>query len=460
MRISLIFGSLLALTLVALTAAGADLNWKGRYNLEGVLIKGAPLTGKTERSYMQHHLILEPKIVASDGVNIYGRFDILNNDYSDSLGYKGGEFFGKVGTAKGTSTETEAPETFEATLVYLAWIHEFGSFIGGRFPMEFGLGLTKNAGTGAFDHYLDSMDGIGYKIVMGNLYFLPMYGKYREGVLNDEDEIYQYFFQLQYENADTELEMGLMYDARVATRGGNDSVGGMYDPTSAGTIVGDFHSDIVGIYAQKHWGTLRLGFEANFHTGETGIENTDGDQIKINSFGMALELASEPENSAFHWSFMAGYMTGDDPETEDLYEGFLADRNYDIAMLMFNHPIGNVDATGSSSAYLNTASGLTKRHELPDVDYLTNAYYLAPEVRWVVSEDWSLYSKLIWANLVVSQDTDDDDVNLGTEVDLGTQFKPHKNLTWGIDVGLLFPGTLYEDKNFAYGIQTRAAISF
>ncbi|MCB0394969.1 MAG: hypothetical protein KDD25_10435, partial [Bdellovibrionales bacterium] len=91
MRISLIFGALLALLLMSQLTQASDVAWSGRYNFEGVLLQGPELRGETERSYLQHHLILKPKIVATDGVNIYGRFDIMNSSL-DEIGYRGGQF--------------------------------------------------------------------------------------------------------------------------------------------------------------------------------------------------------------------------------------------------------------------------------------------------------------------------------------------------------------------------------
>ncbi len=71
------------LSLFVTTTFAGDISWSGRYRFEGLSLNNPGLdSSKKEKAYMLHHMILQPKIVAADGVNIYGRFDILNSgDY-------------------------------------------------------------------------------------------------------------------------------------------------------------------------------------------------------------------------------------------------------------------------------------------------------------------------------------------------------------------------------------------
>src|SRR5258708_34154805 len=65
----------------ACQAYSADLDWSGKYRIEGVFIKNYTLdkSAGVEDSFILNHLIMEPKIIATDGVNIKSRFDIFNN---------------------------------------------------------------------------------------------------------------------------------------------------------------------------------------------------------------------------------------------------------------------------------------------------------------------------------------------------------------------------------------------
>ena len=134
-------------------------------------------------------------------------------------------------------------------------------------------------------------------------------------------------------------------------------------------------------------------------------------------------------------------------------------------MILFNHPVGKGDAIGGSSFYANNRTGITSSQNVPDVAALTNTLYLAPKLNWNFSEKWSLNSSVLWAQLNTPQ-YDDGASDLGFEIDASFVFKPNDALTWSIDGGVLLPGSAFEgggafdSPETAYGIQTRAAISF
>src|SRR5437879_3916600 len=61
-------------------AIAADMNWSGRYRFETLQITNPDAQNvKTQKAYSLHHLSLQPKIVATDSVNILGKFELLNN---------------------------------------------------------------------------------------------------------------------------------------------------------------------------------------------------------------------------------------------------------------------------------------------------------------------------------------------------------------------------------------------
>ncbi len=69
----------LLIMLLALQVHATDVMWEGLYRSEGVSVVNPTFfnpNGPT-KSYLSHHLILNPKIVAMDGLNLYGRLDIF-----------------------------------------------------------------------------------------------------------------------------------------------------------------------------------------------------------------------------------------------------------------------------------------------------------------------------------------------------------------------------------------------
>src|ERR1017187_9626312 len=208
-------------------AQAASLEWEGRYRVEGTYIKNFTLDAHAgiENSFIVHHLILEPKIVVSDGLILKTRFDVANNNLKNN---QLGQVFGTVsaGQPPAVFARTGDDYTVKATTLYANWINEFGSFVVGRIPFQFGLGMTFNDGSGPFDHWLSTKDIVAYKLALGNITITPAYGKVRESVFTNEDDINDYIIMAEYTNPETDLSMGVIYDNRIApTDGGSPWVG-------------------------------------------------------------------------------------------------------------------------------------------------------------------------------------------------------------------------------------------
>lgn len=469
-------------TALLLNSAHADIEWSGVYRIEGNFLKNSELGSKgKELTYGLHHLVLRPKIVAGDGLTIYGQFDILNNKtYPNS---QMGQVFGSgvrlsaasdttsVGNSNSVS-QTHASDTVQVTQLYLTYSQEYGQLIMGRAPLHFGLGMTHNAGRGLFDHWYDTRDLVGFKFILGPMWFLPMLGKPSEGALNQNDDVNDFMLQFQYEIPDEDLELGFFAQNR---RGGSQSsdapTPAVADP--AGSVLGGAGATNTGganmkqysFYALKDSSDLRFGIEATFQSGESGVMTTSGDNVTWDAFGIAGELEYRPEASNWNWALRAGTATGDDPTTDAKFEGFIFDRNYDVAMLMFNHPLGQDDFLRTrlvTGAVRDANSNIA----LADVEAVSNAFYISPSAKYRLSEHWtwnnSLTAGFLNTDPIINKSIGKD---LGYEWDTSMSYSPRKGLTWVTQAGLLFPGSAWEgdaqyDSSFAFGLTTKAAISF
>lgn len=488
----LIGGTLAAVTgLASITltdkANAADLTWGGLYRVEGNFIENPELSGaKSNKAYLLHHLVLSPKIVAADGLTIFSRFDVLN-DAGFGVGPTGriysvaGDVIGNgpgsgpgiatTGTESNAFATTQQASTVAVTSLYASWVHEFGQLVVGRTPFHFGLGAAYNAGNGLFDHYIDTKDVVGYRVILGNLSFFPMIGKVSEGNLGEEDDVNDYIIQLMYENPETELALGILYQRRIGTHAGNDApING--DPTTGGPIGGPgatyadgFNQSLIGLFSTQKLGDFRIGVEADLISGDTGV-STAGVGTSLNGFGVAAELGWEPQDSKWSAQFKAGMASGDDPGTADTYEGFVFNRNYDVALLMFNHPLGQADFLRSGLVRNTGASAPPVRNQI-DTEAISNAIYLAPSVQYQWKENMSYGGSFIYGILnkdpIAGSGTASD---LGYEIDLNFTYKPYERLTWITQMGFLLPGDAWKggsnnfDTDMAYGITTKAAISF
>ncbi len=459
-------------------AQASDMSWAGTYRFEGLRMSNPELNStERDKNYMLHHLILTPKMVAADGVTIYSRFDIFNGVTNSQVG----DFFGQgprdsttantAATAGNSNvlSQTQDDGMLAVTQLYLQWAQEFGSLVVGRAPLQFGLGVTHNAGNGAFDHWFDTRDMVGYKVTTGNLYIMPIIGKVNEGVLGHEDDVNDYILQVQYENPETELALGVMAEWRNATGPGSDAPSSGANPTggiggTGSTTAGNYKHRLVSIYSTQRFGNFKFGIEAGLLTGDAGVQTLAAQSVRLNSYGVAAELGYAKEGGRWDAAVRFGMASGDNSGTDDSFEGYAFDRNYDVAFMMFNHPMGSGDALRSN---VWTGRGATPASDLPDTESISNAMYVSPRYNRHMSEKSSWGAAFTWAQAnEQASTTSTSGTDLGYELDLNYSYRPYERMLWSTDIGLLMPGDAWvagvpgAEAKFGYGIVTKAAISF
>lgn len=440
--------------------AFADISWSGNYRMEAVKVKGAELdSNQNSKAYLLHHIVLQPKLVAADGINIYGRFDLLNSSALDNVA---GQSFGTgpnsptapAGTKSNTFSDMQNPNSpLWVTQLYATWTQEFGVFVVGRAPLQFGLGMNYSDGSGLFDHYMSTRDMIGYKAVLGNLSVMPILAKVNEGALNDEDDINDYILNVNYENPETDLSLGAFYRLRVATRAGNDTA----TPAPAG-----FKSQQVNVFGGRKWGNLGLGVEGGFNSGDLGVAGGTGN-VKLDSYGVAAELKYANPDSKWSYGSKAGLASGDDAGTTDTYEGFIFNRNYNVGMLLFNHPLGRGDNLRTSAVRDVTSLSSSQI----DTEAVSNAMFVAPNFQHRWKENLSWGATFVWATAQAEAYPGMDNA-LGYELDMNLTYKPYEKMRWITEIGALMPGEAWNtgtgnptlDNKLVYGITTKAAITF
>jgi hypothetical protein len=469
---------------VSFSALAADIEWSGLYRIEGVSIHEPDLTTRSrDTGYGLQHLILRPKIVASDGFTLKSQFEVFNSDAYPNTHI--GQVFGDNvrGTNEGISGSKDASNVFsgngkagtiKVSQLYLTWDHEYGSLVVGRVPLQFGLGMTYSAGNGLFDHFYDAMDLIGYKVVFGNLFVLPMIGKLSSGQLNRNDAVTAYMIQAQYDSPENDLEMGVFYqlkhtgdqgsDAPLVDSAGVPIIGGANSTNTSGVGI-----QTINVFVQRNTPTFRFGIEGSFQGGQTGVRTAGGDRVTINGLGIATEFEWKPLESNWNFGLKAGMATGDDPTSDDKFEGYTFNQNYDVAFLLFNHPLGQYDVfrtriVGGGGGVPGTPTEINQ----VDIDTISNVFYFAPYVTYRLSDKWNmkgvLATGLLQVDPIANQPVSKD---VGFELDYSMSYTPRKGVMWVNEIGLLFPGGAFKGSPqdsygnaFTYGFQTKAAISF
>lgn len=475
-------------TSLFLNTAHADIEWSGVYRIEANNLSNSELgtkraTGsgaKRELNYALSHLVLRPKIVAGDGLTIYSQFDIFNNatyGANSQFGQIWGSGVNDTGGAANSIPEsntlggTQKAETLQVSQLYMTLSQEYGALVVGRVPIQFGLGMTYSAGNGLFDHWYDTDDMVGYKFVLGNLWIMPMYGKTSESNLNlNSDDVNDMMVQLQYDAPESDIELGLFYKIRTGGEGSADGPNGFGGATPDRS--GKVNLKTASIYLLKDTPRFRAGLEASFQSGDSGVKTSaTGDNTQWEGYGIAAEFELRPDGSNWKWGLKAGTASGDDPTTDAKYEGFLFNRNYDVAMLMFNHPLGVYDVfrtdvmTGGGT--VNKVRNANGDITAPDVEALSNVMYLAPTARYTFNDKWSLDNTIItgWLGTNPLGPAKNPGKDLGYEWDVSLNYSPKKGVLWVNQAGFLFPGGVWKgdgqyDSAFAFGVSTKAAISF
>ncbi len=454
------------ITILVNNVFAVDVNWSGSYRSEWVEVESTSLANpKLRKSYLLNHFNLNPKIIAGDGIYIMGKFEVLpNSQYPNS---QMGQVWGP-GVRSGGASSTNAMDSnvmnttqgstqLRVSQLYLNINQEYGSLLLGRAPLHFGTGMSHNAGNSAFDHWNDIQDLVGYKFVVGNTYLMPIISKVYDENPQQGSDITDQIFIVQYEHPESGSSIGMFNQNRSGKSGINDAP---IDALNGDHIGGGFSYRNINVYFAKTFENFDFKLEGGFLKGSSGVFNASGEDISLNSYGVAFEL-NTLKAPKYNWSIKAGVASGDDPNTRD-FEGYGFNKNYDLAFLMFNHRLGQMDflktkVWGSST---NTATAL-------DDETISNALYLSPTVSVAVTDKIELKHTVTMARLLQSVNlTNVNSKEFGFEYDLTAIYSPQDRVQWINQLGLLMPGSAFAGgdlglpHNFTYGIVSKAAISF
>jgi hypothetical protein len=448
------------------SALAISVDWTGGYRLEYTDIDNPTLaTPGGKKNYATQYLYLAPKVIASDGINIVSRFDIMGSEVAAYRNSQQGVFLG--GGVSGAAGQNATTQNADATQLrvsqlYLNIQHEFGELVAGRAPIQFGMGITHNAGLGDFDHWNDTRDLILYKFKVDNIYFMPIFAKIKQTNYEVGNTVAEQTYVLEYDNKDIGAKTGVFYQTRTSSDQSNDSLAAGIPGAVA--VNGGISIKTINIFLERRWPSFEMRLEGSFQTGSTGLVNATSEQINVDSYAVVAELlAPQLEESKWEWGAKLGAVSGDDPTTSK-YEGYQLDRNYDVAMLLFNHRMGSADflTTGITRA----GSGTTVANSA-DEESIGNAMFVSPHFKYAYDEKIDIKTALTYAQLMTNPGNFTDfKKDLGFEIDLELIYKPRERVTWSTGLGFLAPGEAWTggasnfDNKATWGFSTKAAITF
>lgn len=454
-----------------------SIDWSGTYRFEAVTIDSTTLGDpKNSKSYLLQNLTLSPKIIAVDGVNIIGTFQFLGNP--NYPGSQVGQVFGN-GTNRGTAAsmngsssnvveKNQGSSQFSVRHLYMSINQEYGAIVVGRAPVEFGLGMTYNAGNGAFDHWGDSHDMLGYKVLVGNLSMMPMLGKpydYSTALGRDVTDI---MLDVQYNNPETQSTFGFFHTQRNAGPSANDA-----NNVLGGTVTGNYSSKSTNLILGRGWDSFKFKLEAGFQEGNAGL-TIASEEVKLNGYGIVFEMDFPRPESKWNWKLKGGVVSGDNPGTNN-FEGYALHRNYDVAFLMFNHPMGGYDVFRTAFQRQRDTScttppcGTYLSEESLDEEAVSNTIFINPVFSYAFSDKWSWRNSIVYAQSQTNPSTiaaNNVSKDLGFEWDTSLVYKPHERIQWINEVGVFAPGAAWKEgsvdrkSDLNWGFQSKAAVTF
>jgi len=488
----------IAATVLPTLAGAISVDMSGNYRFEYNTLNSAFMSGSSgdygRRDYFLNHLNLTAKVIPMDSISIVSNFEVFPN--SRYPGSALGNDFG-AGTANsatypsGSIGQSELSANYlEINQLYMTWSQDYGGLMVGRVPLQFGLGMTHSAGNGLFDHWVENHDLVAYKVIMGNLYIMPMIGRVSNGYgFAAGSQGTEIILNADYTNPEVDATFAIMHEIRSAGQAANDA-GRFFAPyeanqTTGSAVIGALSTTLTSIYYAKGWDRFRLRVEAGFMSGNTGIQYTSynggsstgtaqvgSNPISLSGYGVAVEADFLNPESKWNWSWRTGIASGDNPQTQN-FEGFFFNRNYNIAMLLFNQPLGSYDALrtnlgrqrqpGTSYPY-----SVYSNDQTADEDYLSNAIYLSPKFDYQISDRWTWNNTLAYAITQTNPSYSQSGVgsDLGVEYDVGVTYKPTSRFQWVTQAGLFSPGSVWKegsanrDTIFVWGWQSKFGISF
>lgn len=475
--------------LISLDAQAITIDWNGffradyrlvhdyQHNLQepgysnsgfgGEYIRGQ---GKKSASFSTLFARLKPRILVSDNIIVRSEWNLGD----PVLG-----FFGRNIPRYDQGNPQFTTRNGMELSVSRLWLDahtDFGTLQIGRAPMQWGMGAVFHSGDGVWDRYQSTSDTVRLLSKFGRISFMPIYAKSSFGqsaggalnpstgaVLAGSDDITDYGIGLKYENTEEDLDAGVLYYKRNAS----DTQTTIFYPAAATPtytgIANGMNLKLIDLYAKKSWHKFDLQVEVPIYNGQVGDVNNSGAASGLSSRNdyRATAVLAEVNYNGDYWKHTL--KVGTVPGQENVPTGnrgkqfgaLYLHRNFKLGHILFNYNLGGFGANNPDPiAPSNSATSTTS----PFDTAITNAKYLMIGTERK-GEQWTIGGGVVYAqaNQVASAGKDyfnhrtrayetgvaaqSDD--MGFEADLSVKYAWDENITFGADLGMLFPGKYF-----------------
>jgi hypothetical protein len=458
-------------------AYSVSMNFSGMVRTEGDYYNnlGLGLPVNPTKAFFGMRALVQPDLVIDDHFSFRSQWNLLTSPNltpaaNVPLGVgQGGYILGDTTTA-----------ALVLNRAWLEWVSDLGQLRAGRMPVSWGYGLVYDSGEGMWDNFQTTFDRIEYRLNLGHLAGAIAISKtYKGSVLGDDMDNVFYSAFVQYDNPESEIEAGIMYERQTRTDSQNGVINGPtpanpyyfpYPENTAGPqaqgalksttaaygpppisqgVPFPSNNNFVDAYFRKTEGYFSFGGEISWITGNSFDYNSDGAPDQLNALGFMGNVTYEYHGFKAFLEFL--YASGDSNTTAGHLYGFvLLNRNRSPGLILGQELLGPYSTN-------NVAEGNLNYYGDPTV--FSGAYYLRPGIRM----EWSpSIASGVEAIIARKAAVGSDDPNLGVEIDLGTQVSVYKNFDIGVTLGYLFAGNGLRAPNptNAFGVRGSGGIRF
>jgi len=409
------------------------------------------------RSFIDMRLRLVPHLRINNSVHVYADFDVLdalafggnpaggNPDILQAIGQQqadGTLFNEPVGLTGGVLPGEDYRDSLFARR---AWVEVYTKYVDiklGRMASHWGMGLLANDGNCDTCDYGDIVD----RLMISTSAIDPVRISFAidtraEGFINRDDDTHSLLLQGGYLHEVWKVGAYVRWTRR---------------PSNKMNIL---HGDI--------WGSAKLGplfveAEGLIAWGQAETSDIGVEDLRILSGGGALNATLSV--SPWQAGLSLGVATGDKDPLDNKWHTMRFDRDYDVGLLMFEHPLPQFQVGDAANA-ADGPLGNVDASQANTFEGVSNALYIQPRFQVSILENLQAGISIVTAWPVVPKAFGDDEDNArdfyGAEFDGNVTFTLHNAFELKAQAGLFIPGNVYGDNRaVVFGGELRALVRF
>lgn len=425
--------------------------------------QGIDSNGGNTANFQTYIFRLQPQVIVNDGVTFKSEL---------STGQIRGGFLGdnSANNANGSGNNayyftTPANQSgLNINQAYMELYADTALIKIGRMSKHYGLGAVYDDGKEAWDRFFTMYDGIEATMRIGNFSVVPYWAKIssqgnsaknfanNNAANNKSADVREMGVTAQYDNKNRDLVVSVLYAKRFSEVG-NQFYHADTDASATANLRGKTNVTIIDAYISKKWNKFSIAAEVPMMNGDYGNVYDANTKSKIAATSYILEAGYEL-NPKWNLNLHLGQINGD-KGSSNKFEAMYLHPNYQIADLMFRYYYPSINEGGRSvfdSSITNTRYAKLAANYMTDKWTWKFAAIMAKAMETANAGSRSYHHEEQYSfNSTQKQKND-----LGTEIDVGFDYRWNPNVTISGYYGYWMVGDYYSFSNTTTKLKTSA----